>query len=97
MKKTMIYLPEEMHRYLARESSERDVSMAEVVREAISEYRTRRLADEPVSGIEALFGCIGDDDSLPADASMRVDELLAEYYAEGGEWDQEHGLANPPR
>jgi hypothetical protein len=88
MKKTMIYLPEEMHRYLGAEASRQSKSMAEVVREALSEYRAH--AEErsaPVfSGIIATIS-----DSDPAtDVSDRVDEVLGEYFEAGADWDKEH-------
>jgi hypothetical protein len=90
MKKTMIYLPDELHGYLAREAQEQDTSMAALVREAIAEYRTRKSELEP-SDISAIFGCIPDD-RPETDFAQRVDEGLSEYFAPGGQWDQENGL-----
>ena len=90
MKKTMMYLPDDLSRFLAQEASARGVSMAEVAREAISEYRAARKP----TGVGAIIGVIEDDDG-PADMSERVDELLDSYYAPGGKWDQEHGFAPP--
>lgn len=90
MKKTMMYLPDEMHRYLAREASERGTSMAEVAREAIAEYRARRTAEEG-AGASALIGCVKDD--LPdTDLASQVDEGLAEYFSAGGVWEEDSGL-----
>ncbi len=90
MKKTMMYLPDDMHRYLAREASERGTSMAEVAREAIAEYRSRRAAEVGV-GASALVGCVTDD--LPdTDLASQVDEGLAEYFGAGGEWEEGSGL-----
>lgn len=91
MKKTMIYLPDELHRWLVREAEGRGTSMAALVREAVSEYRVGGSAEEP-RGIAAFIGLIDDPDG-PTDVSERVDEYLAEYYREGGQWDQEHGFA----
>jgi hypothetical protein len=88
MKKTMMYLPEDMHRYLARIARERGVSMAEVAREAISEYRTSR--EETVAkGVSALVGVFGDDVADPL-MSETIDEVLAEHFAPGGPWEQEN-------
>lgn len=85
-----MYLPDDLHRYLAREASVRGTSMAEVAREAISEYRARRAAEE-TTGASALMGCLTDD--LPdTDLASEVDEGLAEYYGVGGRWEQDSGL-----
>ena len=88
-----MYLPDDMHRYLARESSERGVSMAEIAREAIAQYRTRR-AEERQPDVANLIGVI-EDDLTNTDLAGTVDETLAEHYAEDGAWEREHGLANP--
>ena len=88
----MMYLPEEMHAYLAQEAEKRGVSMAEIAREAIGEYRTRAEA-EPKTNYMAIVGII-DDDAGVTDLSEHVDEYLAEYYKVGGKWDQEHGFAD---
>lgn len=92
MKKTMMYLPEELHRYLADEAGRRGVSMAEIAREAIAEYRTR-TEEAPAHNYMAIVGIINDGDE-ETDYASHIDEYLAEYYAPGGKWDQEHGLAD---
>lgn len=92
MKKTMMYLPEEMHRFLAAEADRRGVSMAEIAREAIAEYRTKAENDSGYD-LEAFIGVIAEP-GLPTDDSEHVDELLDEYYKVGGKWDQEHGLVD---
>ena len=91
MKKTMMYLPEDMHRYLATESASRGVSMAEIAREAIAQYRTRASASAKTD-ISAVIGIVGESGPCTDDAS-RVDEVLDEYYATGGTWDEEHVVA----
>jgi len=88
-----MYLPEEMHDFLSEEAGRRGVSMAEVAREAIAEYRARSETP-PKHNYMAIVGIIDDDDG-PTDISERVDEYMAEYYKVGGTWDQEHGLADP--
>ncbi len=93
MKKTMMYLPEEMHAYLAEEAERRGVSMAEIAREAIGEYRTR-AETEPRLDLDAFIGII-DEPGPRTDDSEHVDELLEEYYKVGGKWDREHGFADP--
>lgn len=96
MKKTMIYLPDDVHRYLTREAAERGTSMAELVREAVAEYRTARGTEEEVTGIDALIGCLDDSDfEFPHNSSMSVDEVLDDYYAPGGLFEQENGLCEP--
>lgn len=91
MKKTMMYLPEEMHRYLAREGAERGVSMAEIAREAIAEYRARGAADAATC-VSSILGVLTDDDPA-TDLALRVDETLDAYYVEGGAWDRDVGSA----
>ncbi|MHB1341648.1 MAG: ribbon-helix-helix domain-containing protein [Coriobacteriia bacterium] len=92
MKKTMMYLPEEMHAFLAEEAENRGVSMAEIAREAIAEYRTKSET-KPRYNLDAFIGII-DEPGLETDIAEHVDEYLAEYYKVGGGWDQEHGLAD---
>lgn len=88
-----MYLPDDMHRYLAHEASERGVSMAEVAREAIAQYRARR-AEERRPDITGLIGMI-EDDLTQTDLAITLDETLADHYAENGTWEREHGLAHP--
>jgi hypothetical protein len=95
MKKTMMYLPDDMHRYLAREARERGISMAEVAREAISKYRASREAERATS-VSALIGVLGDDVVDPG-MSTSMDEVFAEYFGTGGSWEQGNGLADDPR
>lgn len=93
MRKTMMYLPEDMHDFLSEEADRRGVSMAEVAREAIAEYRAR--AETPrTTNYMAIVGVIDDADDGITDYATRIDEYLAEYYKAGGKWDQEHGFAH---
>lgn len=92
MKKTMMYLPDEMHRYLAAEAERRGSSMAEIAREAIAEYRAR-TETPPACDYLAIVGVI-DVPGPQTDDAMRVDAVLADYYAPGGAWEREHGLAD---
>jgi hypothetical protein len=94
MKKTMMYLPEEMHRFLATEAAARGVSMAEVAREAIAEYRSKREQEAPPKGVAAIIGLFGDAISDPS-MSASIDEELERYFAAGGVWESENGLADP--
>ena len=88
MKKTMMYLPDELHRYLAREAKARGSSMAEIAREAIAEYRGRH-ADSGTAAVGAIFGVLSDNDAS-TDLATSVDETLEGYYAPGGTWESEH-------
>lgn len=92
MKKTMMYLPAEMHAYLVDQAERRGVSMAEIAREAITEYRTR-TEQAPEHDYTAIIGII-DDGGPPSNDSERIDEILDEYYAVGGGWDREHGFVD---
>lgn len=88
-----MYLPAGLHEYLVAESARRGVSMAEIAREAIGEYRTARETP-PAHNYEAIIGVI-DVPGPPSNDAEHVDEILAEYYRVGGKWDQEHGFADP--
>ncbi|MEI8083710.1 MAG: hypothetical protein WCI74_17880 [Actinomycetes bacterium] len=88
MKKTMMYLPDEMHRYLARTAEGRRSSMAQITREAIAEYRERH-ADTGTTAIGVLFGVLADDNAS-TDLAVSVDETLEGYYAQDGAWEGEH-------
>lgn len=90
-----MYLPDDMHRYLAREAGARRISMAEVAREAISQYRaSREEAGTPHAA--ALIGVLGDDVVDPH-MSLAVDKVLSEYFGPDGEWERENGLADGTR
>lgn len=82
MKKTMMYLPEDLHRFLVRESADRGVSMAEIAREAIGQYRADR-EEQTHHGVRAIFGVLTDDDEA-TDLALTIDDTLAEYYDEAG-------------
>jgi hypothetical protein len=95
VKKTMMYLPEDMHRWLAGEAEARGTSMAEIVREAVGEYQAKTgTAATPKRGVAAFIGLIDDPDG-PTDLVERMDEYEAEYYKPGGLYDQEHGYVPP--
>ena len=87
-----MYLPDEMHGYLAREARERGVSMAEVAREAISQYRAAHEST-PTRDYSALIGII-DEPGSTTDAASQVDEVLDGYFSPQGTWAQEHDLAD---
>jgi hypothetical protein len=90
MKKTMMYLTDELHRFLVREAADRGISMAEVAREAIGEYRTRQLGARP-RGVDSLIGVVVDTDKA-TDLAERVDEVLAESVSTEAAWERETDL-----
>ncbi len=77
-----MYLPDELHRFLVRESAERGVSMAEIAREAIGDYRAQR-EERAHHGVQAIFGVLTDDDEA-TDLALTIDQTLAEYFGEDG-------------
>lgn len=83
MKRTMMFLPDELHAFLAEDAAERGVSMAEVAREAISEYRARRAGD---AGDPLSIAGLWDEPGGPDDLSERVDEALAELADDEEPW-----------
>lgn len=95
MKKTMMYLPDEMHRYLVREARARGISMAEVAREAIAQYQATR-EDASGADVSALFGVLGAE-VIDPDLSETVDTALTDYFGADGEWERENGLADSTR
>lgn len=92
MKKTMMYLPEDMHRYLSAEAARTGVSMAEIAREAIAQYRASHET-APAYDLDAIIGVI-DASGSPTDDAERIGDALSEYYAPGGAWERENGLAD---
>lgn len=83
-----MYLPEDLHRYLAEQAQARGTSMAEIAREAIAEYRTAHASDA-AQRVSTLFGCVTDD--LPeTDLALHVDDTLEAYFAADGPWESEH-------
>lgn len=83
-----MYLPEELHRFLAAEAASREISMAEVAREAISEYRARAQAERP-KGVRKLIGIIGED-APASDVANELDAPLND--AEWAAWAEKKGL-----
>ena len=90
-----MYLPDDLHRYLAREARGRGVSMAEIAREAIAQYRQAHEEDRR-SEVSPLVGVFGVD-VVDAGLSESVDVTLAEYFEPSGTWEQENGRADGTR
>jgi hypothetical protein len=81
MRRTTIMLPEDVDARLRREARRRNVSVAEIAREAIEEH----LPEPPRSGRLGFFA-VGDGD--PGDVSERVDEFVGKAIA------RRHGSAS---
>lgn len=92
MKKTMMYLPDSLHRYLVDEAARQSTSMAQIAREAIAEYQSRK--ETPHSrDLSALIGAL-DELGPPSTDALNVDAHLGAHFASGGSWDEEHGHAS---
>ncbi len=72
MVKTTVYLPDELKASLSRVASERAISEAELIREALREKVSAATATRPRVGL--FSGGLGD-----RRAAERVDELLAGF------------------
>ena len=73
-KRTQIYLTRSQHSALQRAARTRNVSLAEVVREAVDAYLTRKPGPEP-GGPDPLADLIGCFEG-PGDLSDRHDDYL---------------------
>jgi len=73
-KRTQIYLTLSQHSALVRAARTRNVSLAEVVREAVNAYLTRKPGPEP-GGSDPLADLIGCFEG-PGDLSDRHDDYL---------------------
>ena len=72
MRKTTVYLPDALKERLERAARDRDVSEAELIREAIDTFTRTEARPRPVL---PLFESIGDPD-----LAERVDEVLAQGF-----------------
>lgn len=83
MKRTMMFLPDDLHAFLAEDAASRGVSMAEVAREAISEFRARRASEE--ADPLAIAG-LWVDPNGPDDLSEHVGDALMELGDDEEAW-----------
>ena len=83
MKRTQILLTEEQHKILKNLSSEKNISMAEVVRECITYYNAN-IADQIVMSEDVKHDTVlkaaGRFKSGTSDLSVNHDDYLKEYY-----------------
>jgi Arc/MetJ-type ribon-helix-helix transcriptional regulator len=76
MKRTQIYLTEEQKTALDGIAKMRSISMAEVVREAVSEYLERKTSETRFAVLDETFGAVPewqDVDSVEHVRSLRSD------------------------
>jgi len=85
MKRTTVNLPEDLVWRLEREAKRRDASVSEVVRRVLSEHfgMNGNAPSSRYAGIIGLF------DSGRRDVSERMEELLAETWADDIERDRD--------
>jgi hypothetical protein len=73
MRRTQIYLDEEMHRDLRSLAATEGRSAADLIREAVRRYLAERGSGAPVDPIAAMIGSI---EGLPSDAAAEHDRDL---------------------
>lgn len=74
MKRTQVYLTEEQKAALDDIAKMRSVSMAEVVREAVSEYLERKTSENRLAVLDETFGAVPewqDADSVECVRNLR--------------------------
>ncbi|WP_435590362.1 CopG family transcriptional regulator [Nocardia sp. bgisy118] len=76
MRRTTVKLPDELDERLRHEAQRRGITVAEVTREAITQYLSMP------SGGRRQFGAAGAGHSGHSDVSSRIDEILSQ------EWDR---------
>ena len=83
MRRTQILLTEEQHTLLKDISREKNISMAEAVRECITYYSSKEADNMAISEEEKIkraLGSLGRFKSGKGDLSSRHDEYLKEYF-----------------
>ena len=82
MKRTQIQLTEAQYKLLKELSAEKDISMAEAVREAITFYSSSTTTITRDARIQDAFGIIGKHHSGKKDISIKHDEYLEKAFKE---------------
>ena len=80
MIRTQIQLTEEQARVLKEEAQRRQRSMADLVRESVSEYLVKRRVKDPGELAEAALALAGRYDSGVENLGERHDDYLAEAF-----------------
>jgi len=84
MKRTQIQLTDKQYRLLKEISSEKNISLAEVVREAISFYSSSTAIIDKDVKIHDALSLVGKYSSGKTDISIKHDEYLEEALKERG-------------
>ncbi|MBM3705663.1 MAG: CopG family transcriptional regulator [Actinobacteria bacterium] len=82
MKRTQIQLTEKQYKILKEISSERNISLAEVVREAITCYSAASVSIDKDTKIKDALSVIGKYNSGKSDISINHDDYLQNIFAE---------------
>jgi hypothetical protein len=85
MKRTQIQLTEKQYSYLKEISAEKNISLAEVVREAISFYSASTVIIARDARIRDALSIIGKYSSGKKDISIKHDEYLEKAFKEEGQ------------
>ena len=82
MKRTQIQITDKQYNYLKKISSERNISLAEVVREAISLYSSSTILVDQDLKIKDALSLIGKYKSGKKDISIKHDDYIEEELEE---------------
>ena len=85
MKRTQIQLTYKQYKLLKELSAEKNISMAEVVREAITFYSSSTITITRDARIRDALSIIGKYNSGKKDISIKHDEYLEKAFKEGKE------------
>ena len=85
MKRTQIQLTDKQYKLLKELSEEKDISMAEVVREAFSFYSASTVTIARDARIRDALSIIGNYNSGKKDISIKHDEYLEKVFKEEGQ------------
>jgi hypothetical protein len=82
VKRTQIQITDKQYNYLKKISSEKNISLAEVVREAISLYSSSAIVVDRESKIKDALSLIGKHQSGKKDISIKHDDYIEEELEE---------------
>ena len=85
MKRTQIQLTDKQYKLLKELSAEKDISMAEIIREAITIYSSSTAAIARDARIRDALSIIGKYNSGKKDISVKHDEYLEKAFKEENE------------
>jgi hypothetical protein len=85
MKRTQIKLADKQYKLLKELSAEKDISMAEIIREAFSFYLSSTVTTARDAKIRDALSIIGKYNSDKKDISINHDEYLEKAFKEEGQ------------